>query len=452
MCFSEKTASNKGMTAKGTSFRRFRFSTEARWVFIGHAGTALGGIAGIKLLTGVLDPMEFGRLSLAQTLILLVSANLFGPLGQGFMRYWSVARERNLIPAFDYLCRRFSFILLLCASGFAILLFWPIHRIWGLGWSMLVTLSIPVGALTGWAAIRISVLMAARKREAVALFNTVVAFSKPLLGAAAAAFVFSSASAVLVAYLLVLLASAAWANRILRGVLAEYTDAPPPRRQKDASSRGLKREVLSFSFPFFAWSVFNWLHQYCDRWALQSFQGSDVVGAFSVISFLAVYPLVFGSGFLSTLVLPIAYDRAESPENGEGIKSAQKLLSLTVAGFAGGTLLLVGIFSLCHQWLVHVISNSEYARFSHLLPGLTAAWGAYYMGQMLSGFGLLWNRPALYILPKAVSGLLAAAATFGLAAVRGPVGVVWGIGLAGTVYCLWLLRIAWRLSGKGLIR
>jgi O-antigen/teichoic acid export membrane protein len=415
-------------------------------------GTAVGGLAGIKLLTGVLDPVEFGRLSLANTLILLIGANLFGPLGQGFMRYWSIARERNLIPAFDYLCRRLSGILILCVSGSAILFFWPIHRFWGLGWSMLAALSIPAGALTGWAAIRVSVLMAARKRKTVALYNTVVAFSKPLLGAVAAAFFFSSASAVLMAYLLVLSAGAAWANRFLRRVLAEHADAAPLLREKDGSSQGLKREVLSFSLPFFAWSAFGWLHQSCDRWALQSFQGSEVVGAFSVIALLSVYPLVFGSGFLNTLVLPIAFDRAESSDNAEGIKSAQRLLRLTVVGFAGGTLLLVAIFSLCHQWLVLVVSNSEYARFSHLLPGLTAAWGTYYLGQMLTGFGFLWNQTALYILPIAVSGLLAAAVTFGFAAIGGPVGVVWGIGLSGTVYCLWLLRIAWRLSRKGLIR
>lgn len=413
-------------------------------------GMALGGLAGIKLLTAVLNPTEFGKLSLANTLILLISANLFGPLGQGFMRYWSIARERNMIPAFDSLCRGLSGTLVLCISGSAILLFWPIHWFWGLGWSMLAALSIPAGAVTGWTAVRISVLMAARKRKTVALFNTVVAFSKPLLGALAGGFFFSSAVAVLMAYVLVLSAGAAWVNRSLRRVLGEHANAAPLLRKEDGSSQGLKKEVLSFSFPFFAWSAFSWLHQNCDRWALQSFHGSEVVGAFSVISLLSVYPLVFGSGFLNALALPIAFDRAESSESGDGMKPAQKLLSLTVCGFAGGTVLLVAIFSLCHQWLVLVISNSDYARFSHLLPGLTAAWGAYYLGQMLAGFGFLFNQTALYILPIAVSGLLAAAATFAFSAIGGPVGVIWGIGLSGTVYCLWLLRIAWRLSHRGL--
>ena len=69
-------------------YRIFRLRSEALWVFIGQLGMALGLLFGIKILTHFLDPLEFGRLALANTVVLLVGTNLFGPFGQGFMRFW----------------------------------------------------------------------------------------------------------------------------------------------------------------------------------------------------------------------------------------------------------------------------------------------------------------------------------------------------------------------------
>ena len=59
-----------------------RLQKEVTWISIGQAGTAVAGIFGIKLLTNVLGPAEFGKLSLATTIVALISTNfLFGPLG-----------------------------------------------------------------------------------------------------------------------------------------------------------------------------------------------------------------------------------------------------------------------------------------------------------------------------------------------------------------------------------
>lgn len=41
----------------------FKSTPEALWVFVEQAGTAIAGLVGIKLLTHVLAPSEFGRLA-----------------------------------------------------------------------------------------------------------------------------------------------------------------------------------------------------------------------------------------------------------------------------------------------------------------------------------------------------------------------------------------------------
>ena len=58
----------------------FKLTPEAIWVFVGQAGTAAAGLFGIKLLTHVLSPDEFGRLALANTIVALIGTNIFGPL------------------------------------------------------------------------------------------------------------------------------------------------------------------------------------------------------------------------------------------------------------------------------------------------------------------------------------------------------------------------------------
>ena len=107
-----------------------------------------------------------------------------------------------------------------------------------------------------------------------------------------------------------------------------------------------------------------------------------------------------------------------------------------------GVLLLVSLFYVFHYPLVLLISNKQFAELSFLLPWLTMAWSLFYLGQMLSVFGMLANRPKSYIAPKIVSALVAGISTFYLSEKVGPVGVVWGLAIAGLVYALWCAIIA----------
>jgi O-antigen/teichoic acid export membrane protein len=84
-------------------------SPEALWVLVGQGGTAVAGLFGVKVLTNVLGPNEFGMLALANTIVALISTNfLFGPLGQGFLRFWSISREKGDLGAFYAVSNRYG--------------------------------------------------------------------------------------------------------------------------------------------------------------------------------------------------------------------------------------------------------------------------------------------------------------------------------------------------------
>ncbi|MBL7211878.1 MAG: lipopolysaccharide biosynthesis protein [Desulfobacteraceae bacterium] len=425
-----------------------RLRSEALWVFVGQLGTALGVLLGVKILTHFLDPLEFGRLALANTVVILVGTNLFGPLGQGFMRYWSISQDRGNVQEFAVISNRYARFLIFVVLGVSLILFVLSAFTGWLDWLVLITISLIVGAFTGYFGLRLSVFLAARKRKIVALVNTGTAFLKPFIATVFVVFLVSSADCVMWGYLVSTVVIMYIVEHLYRNNLKDALQASPPMRNPEAGSSNLGREVLTFSWPFCVWGIFGWIHQSCDRWSLQAFHGSDVVGAFSVIALLAVYPLIFASGLLSNLFMPIAYERAGELYSLNAIKSASRLLFVMTGSYVFGALVLIVLFGIFHRVLVVLISNTNYVKFSYLLPALTISWAFFYLGEMLAGFGFLANRPKLYILPKLTSGTIAAISTFYLSSRIGPTGVVWGLGISGFIYAVWCAIIAFRLSSS----
>lgn len=412
-------------------------------MFGGQVGVALAGLISVKILTHLLSPYEYGRFSIASTVILLIGVNLFGPLGQGVMRYWSFVQNQSQLAEYIRVSRKYIakliYLSLLSSMLVGILLFFFRRQ----DWIGIIALALICGSFTGWLSTRLSILVAARKRRHVSIVNVLTAFGKPVAAGMLILMIAHHASIAILGFLSVSCLSAVAAEAIFKKTVED-------RRSQLANTgnspeHNLGRAILHFSTPFFVWSIFAWAHQSCDRWALLTFQGADTVGAYSVIAQLAYYPLVFGSGFLSNLFIPIAYQRAGALESNKGIIAGNRVLIAMVSLYLIGAGVLILIFYLFHRQLVLVISNSQYAEFSSLLPMLTAAWSLYYFGQILSGFGFLANRPHVYVFPIVCCGVLATAGTFALASKFGMIGIIWALGITGFIYAAWCLILAQKL-------
>jgi len=428
--------------------RIFRLRSEALWVFIGQSGIALGVLFGVKILTQVLDPLEFGRLAIANTVVLLIRINLFGPLGHGFMRFWSISQERGQVEEFVLTSNRYAVFLSSIILTVSLILFvFSAFTGWR-DWSTLITISLIVGVITGYFGLRLAVFLAARKRKIVALVDTGTAFLKPLIAALFAIFLVSNANCVMSGYLVITLVIAWAVEQLYRRTIKDVLQAPLLIKKSKTERDKLRKEILAFSWPFCAWGLFVWIHQSCDKWSLLAFHGADVVGEFSVVALLAFYPLTFVSGFLNNLFMPIAYERAGDLYSYSSIKSANRFLFAMTGSYIFAALAIIIFFGIFHHVLVILISNPNYVRFSYLLSALTISWALFYLGEMFSGFGFIANMPKLYLLPKLTSGIIAAVSTFFLSSTIGPPGVVWGLGISGFIYALWSMIIAFRLPGS----
>lgn len=425
--------------------RILNLSPEAFWVFVGQVGTAFAGLLGIKVLTYFLNPSEFGKLALANTVVALISTNLFGPLGQGLMRFWAISLERGDLQEFYTVSNRYRQYVTYISGLVAIILVVAAGLTKGIDWTVLLALSLIVGVASGWLEVLISIFTAARQRRRVALLNTSKAFFRPLIAAFLIILIASNAGWALVGYLLATLVVVFVAERLYHHTVSVTSLSSLKLKQPVPLFQGLGREIFSYSWPFAVWGVFSWVHMSCDRWSLQAFHGVEAVGAFVVVSQLAIFPLVFSSSFLSTLFTPIAFQRAGDLKNSQNMSSANKILGGMVGVYIVGVAILIMLFAMFHYPLMLLISNVRFARFSYLLPGLTAVWALFYLGQVLFTFAALANKPQSYIMPKFISSIVAGTTTFYLSAKIGPVGVVWGLALAGLVYALWCARIALKL-------
>lgn len=416
---------------------------EAVWVFIGQIGMAIGTIMSIKLMTHVLHPSEFGRLMLANTIVVLIQTNLYGPFTHSLMRFWSISVERQDIRSFDtsasFFMTAISGIVLVGIFGILMSMAFVDHQ-----WSLLVIISLLVGAIIGLSNIRIYTFMAARHQKLAALFNSMLAIGKPLAGVLGVKLFYANAEMALSGFLFIV--AAIWAalelyySKMVREIIQQTSET-----NHSFQVGNIRKDILTYAYPFFIWGIFSWIYQFCDRWALQTYFGPEIVGAFAVISQLAMYPLIFFSGFLINLFLPVAFQKAGDLNSQNAVQSGNKILFWMVVLYVFLAIGLISIYTLCHRLIVTAISSIQYLQFSYLLPWLTVAWSLFYLGQILAGFGYLANKPKTYIPPIVISGLAALTLSFYLPLICGPTGIVWALTISGLIYGGWFSTIALRL-------
>jgi len=414
-------------------------------VFIEQAGIAIAAFVGIKLLTQVLDTSEFGRLALANTMVMLIGTSFFGPLGQGLLRFWAISKERGELHTFYCVSNRIAIYAVIASLLLAAILSCSISIVKGFDWSMLVMLSSGVGIVTGLFGLKLSVFTAARQRRRTALLRVCNSFLRPLCALVLIVLTVPLANMALAGYFVTIVIVFVIARRLYIKEGLKTCGSESKFDMGSTSFRSLRKEIWKYAWPFLAWAGFGWIHLSCDKWALQAFHGANVVGAFAVVSSLSVYPLVFGSGFLTTLFTPIAFQRAGDLSQSQSVSSANRTLLHMTGIYIVGVVIIISVFSLLHQPLVLLISNERFVQYSYLLPWLTLAWALFYLGQLLTLWGLAAKHTRIYILPKCVSSVIALLATFSLSVKMGPLGVVLGLGIAGLVYALWCGIIAVRL-------
>jgi O-antigen/teichoic acid export membrane protein len=406
-----------------------RLRREAIVVVLGQVGVAGAGLAGLRLLTTLLSPEEFGRLALGLSIAALFQQVAFGPLVVASLRYAAGAFDEGsldrLVGTVDRLLFQLAVVSVAVSSLAAVVL--PSAGL--LSW-------VPLGGLCLWFSIasaafstRLSVDAALRRRELVAIMQ---------VGAEVGRFALASA-------VIVLLGQPS-AGAAMAGFAAALTMAAFVQRRRMATSGTLdiawRGVLVAFARPLAVTGGLTWAQMASDRWSLNALMSAAHVGAYSAIYQIAIAPFTLVGTTVQQLLAPIVFrmagkdgDRAAVSASHLPVLSAVTiLLVLTAAGSLVAWLL--------HEEIFHVLVGPAFATYSRLLPLGVVAGGLLAAGQVVSTTIMSRGVTSELMVPKAVTALFGAALNVIGAWLYGVVGVILATIAFALIFFVWMYRMA----------
>lgn len=414
---------------------------EAGWTGAGQLGGALGALASVVALTQLLPPAAYGELALALTVATLAQQIVYSPVSAAAMRFLPPALEsgsaKEYARAAGAMMRRANAstaVVSLLGAGVSVSL--GQERI-----ALLILLAAAFAAATGTQTVVGGVQSARRRRKVVALhqiasaalrvFFTVVALL--LLGGGSA----SAMLGLIAAEVLVLVSQVAFLRR----------DATTWNSERaTSSSRKLASDMTAYARPFFIWGIFSSAHMASDRYALALTRNAGAVGEYAVLMQLGFYPLSVLSAALTLLISPVLFERAGDALDVERTRLTVLTVRRVARAFIAATALLTAAATILGGTALAMIAPPEYAAVGRLLPFAVIAGGLFGAGQVAALGPMVAGQSSMLILPKIVTSLGFALATFPLAATYGVEGVTVGLCVYTSAYALWTYLLCGRVG------
>lgn len=390
----------------------------------------IGALAGVRLLTSLLDPAQYGEITLGMTAAALINQLIFGPLSNGISRFYAPATEqRDLGSYLIASCR-----LMLQASGLIGLLIIFVFA------GLLLTgkwewLGLAVGTLlfsifSGCNEVMNGIQNAARHRSIVTLHRGLEPWCRFLTAAALIVLLGANSTAAIAGYVIatifVLISQYIFLRRRM------------PQRNADAeTARKWRERIWEFSAPFAIWGVFTWAQIASDRWALGYFRSTQDVGLYAVLFQLGYYPMSLASDLVIQFLTPILFQRMGNSADGRQNAGVSRIswhltawvLAVTAAAFAAALLF--------HSYIFGLFVAAKYASVSYLLPWMILIGGMFAAGQTLS-INLLCHMRSRALLPvKVTTAIIGTVLNFAGAWWLGITGIIIAGGLFSIMYFIW---------------
>jgi O-antigen/teichoic acid export membrane protein len=403
---------------------------ELSWVLVGQTATLLMGFVILKLMTQM-GKEAFGEYTLMLTISALLGLLLYGPVEQGFIRFYYHYAQLARTAGFVRLMYRF---LVISAGAFLIASLLFSSGALALGDRRLAVL----GLLAGLFVISQkadeffnTALNVIRKRKE----NYILQGAHKIVTAAALyllyryrelALVQAMIALTAVTFLAVFAKLANYAKHIPRG-------EPPPADPR-AERAEMVRELRAYVLPFLIWGVAGWLQLYGEKWILAKLLSVGDVGVYAVMLSVVNVLLNIPNAMLMEYVNPIVFRHYADLGDRAELEIGHRYIRVTVAAVLGLTLGAIAITALAGRPIIVLISNESYTAFAGLLPLLSLGTGLFLVGQAMCSMGMGLNLPARYLAPKILIGVISVAANVVLIYARGVAGIAYASILVGAIY------------------
>jgi len=270
--------------------RSRRLFKEGFWIVLGQIMLVLGSLVGVRILTGLMMPSEYGELALGMTVATLVNQGVMGPLGNGVTRFYAPAVERADFGGYLKAVLR----LVLSASGGIVFLFLIVvvgllivGKVQWLGIALAATM---YAILSGNNSILNGIQNAARQRSVVALHQGIEPWSRFLIAAGLMVALGATSTVAMAGYVIAVILI------LVSQYLFFYKVVPPNMDETDEGTKW-STQIFNFSWPFAAWGIFTWAQLVSDRWALGIFGTMEEVGMYAVLFSTGILPDIDGNRY-----------------------------------------------------------------------------------------------------------------------------------------------------------
>jgi len=417
--------------------RLLRISKEGFWVAFGQIMAVIGLLLTVRLLTELLDPVKYGKLTLVLTIASLINLTLFGPLCNGVIRFYSESIEKNDLKG--YLGSVWQIGLWVTGVVFIFGFCTGVGLMFtGYGaWVNLIILVLSFALISGYSSVLNGTHISSRRQSLVAIHQIMDVWGRLFFVGCLMILLGASIKVALVGYLLaaiiVLVSHSIFLYRSTLGAVS-----------KSNQKHNWQQSILKYSWPFCTWGILLWAYTSVGRWSLQQFSSAEDVGYYAVLFQLGYLPFSLLSGAVSQFLAPIYFQRADKESDLNGLLGVFLIAWRMMLFSVLGTLFCAFGMSFIHEGVFGILIASAYAPASNLLPIMMLA-GGFLVSAQFGTLALHTQKTTnLLVLPKNISyGAGACLAFFG-AYHYNLAGVVYSMVLASITHFLWIAFIVRR--------
>lgn len=404
---------------------------EAGWVAAGQLMTAVGGLVGMRLLTEVLPPKNFGAL-----IILLGFASLAFDFStrqimQAAMRFRAeyADEEGARILRTESLRVMRWMLSAVCAILIVAFVLWrPDQNLpfWiGLVLAALVLADTARTYETG-------LLNAARRQKALALWQAADAWARPLVAVSLVLAVSGDAQTVLIGYAL---ATSAICLLFARTLTLEGKAASISRADADGSSAlpdhgrrraEIRQRIFTFILPLFPVAGLAWITAVGDRYIIAGMLDLQAAGLYAAIYGVVSRPFLMAGEFLDTWLRPRLYEAVTHRDTAASWRTVG-LWSALATGIGGSGVIC---FLLLHDAAAALLLAKPYRDASHLMPWIALGYAIVMVSQVALRLCFAHHRTSFILLTRIVIAVATVAVMIPMIARYG----LWGAAVAAPIY------------------
>jgi O-antigen/teichoic acid export membrane protein len=350
----------------GLKFRA-RHLSELAWVIGGQASTALGTLAGVRLLTQFVSPPTYGLVSLALGVSTLAINLACTPFAQAAMHFYPAALGHGTLSALrQAVIRCMGRIarwtippLLIAALAYALISY---KR------DLIGFFLIALFVSDCFRTFGLSILNSARRQRRYALWVASDAWLRPLMATAAVAALGQSVDIILAAYLIVSLALVLTFKRGL-------WESRPPTGTGDVgpsgpSGSGLERKMWRYAASLIPLALISWGVNLGDRYVIGGVLGLSAAGVYAAVYGLSSAPVMILGGTIEQALRPVHQHAVSAGKH----MRANALVALWLATVTLFCALCVIAIDRWQYSLSMLLLGHEYRSEAALMPWIAAGY------------------------------------------------------------------------------